>query len=352
MKNILKIVFVLIGAIIGAGFASGKEIYIFFFSYGLKGIAGIIISIALMGIIIYYSLNIIVKNRITTYKEFLNEIFYKNKNSKIKNIINIIINIFIIISFYIMIAGFGAYFEEQFSINKIIGSIVLAIICYLTLRKSTDGVIKLSQILVPILILFIAIIGILNILNIDFSNITNYMIENNQANWLISAVLYSSYNSILLIPVLITLNNAIEKEKNIKYIAIITTLIITILSILLYFILAKVDVNINNLEMPAVYVISKMYPYLKIIYGIILLASILTTAISLGNSILQNMQINKNTTNIILCTTAILVSNFGFSNLVNVLYPLFGYLGIIQILRICLHHKINFNKNIEKKAKN
>ena len=38
MKNILKIVFVLIGAIIGAGFASGKEIYIFFFSYGLKGI--------------------------------------------------------------------------------------------------------------------------------------------------------------------------------------------------------------------------------------------------------------------------------------------------------------------------
>ena len=31
MKNILKITFVLIGALIGAGFASGKEIYISFF---------------------------------------------------------------------------------------------------------------------------------------------------------------------------------------------------------------------------------------------------------------------------------------------------------------------------------
>ena len=90
MKNILKITFVLIGALIGAGFASGKEIYIFFFSYGIKGIMGLIISACLIGIIIYYSLNIIVKNNIKTYKEFLNEIFYKNKNSKLKEIINII----------------------------------------------------------------------------------------------------------------------------------------------------------------------------------------------------------------------------------------------------------------------
>ena len=345
MKNISKITFVLIGAIIGAGFASGKEIYIFFFSHGIKGIIGIIISITLMGIIIYNSLSIIVKKRIKTYKEFLNEIFYKNKDSKIKDVINIIINTFIIISFYIMIAGGGAYFEEQFSINKVIGSIILAVICYLILRKSTKGLIKMSQILVPLLIIFIAIIGILNILNINFSNLINYMTENNRTNWLISAILYSSYNSILLIPVLITLNNSIEKERNIKFIAIFTTIIITILSILLFFILTKVDVNINNLEMPAVYVISKMYPLLKILYGLILLASILTTAISLGNSIMQNMGINKNITNAILCVTAVLVSNFGFSNLVNILYPLFGYLGVVQILGI-------FYKNIEKNTKN
>ena len=356
MKNILKIVFVLIGAIIGAGFASGKEIYIFFFSHGVKGIVGIIISIALMGIVIYYSLNIIVKKQITTYKEFLNNIFYQKKNSKLKEIVNIIINIFIIISFYIMIAGFGAYFEEQFSINKIIGSLILASICYIILRKNTEGLIIISQILVPFLIIFILIIGILNILNIDFSNLTNYITESNNTNWLVSAVLYSSYNSILLIPVLITLNNSIKKEKDIKYIAIFTTLIITILSILLFLILTKVDVNINNLEMPAVYVVSKMYPILKITYGLILLASILTTAISLGNSVIQNRQKNKKVTNLILCITAVVISNFGFSNLVNSLYPLFGYLGTIQILRICCYNspgfKINFNKNIEKKAKN
>ena len=46
MHNILKIVFVIIGTVIGAGFASGQEIYLFFFSYGIKGLIGILISSA------------------------------------------------------------------------------------------------------------------------------------------------------------------------------------------------------------------------------------------------------------------------------------------------------------------
>ena len=33
MKNCIKIALVIIGALIGAGFASGQEIYLFFFSY-------------------------------------------------------------------------------------------------------------------------------------------------------------------------------------------------------------------------------------------------------------------------------------------------------------------------------
>ena len=43
IKSISKIIFVVIGALIGAGFASGQEIYVFFYSYGIKGFIGIII---------------------------------------------------------------------------------------------------------------------------------------------------------------------------------------------------------------------------------------------------------------------------------------------------------------------
>ena len=51
--NILKVVFVIIGTLIGAGFASGQEIYSFFYSYGIVGLLGILITCGLISIIIY-----------------------------------------------------------------------------------------------------------------------------------------------------------------------------------------------------------------------------------------------------------------------------------------------------------
>ena len=53
LKKNLKSLFVIIGTLIGAGFASGQEIYIFFYKYGINGIIGIAISSLLIGAIVY-----------------------------------------------------------------------------------------------------------------------------------------------------------------------------------------------------------------------------------------------------------------------------------------------------------
>lgn len=337
MKKILKVVFVIIGTLIGAGFASGQEIYTFFFSYGLEGLIGIFISSLILGIVIYKTLKIVKDYKITTYKEFL-EVFIKpnasNNFLNFKNIINIIINIFILITFFIMIAGFGAYFEQELGINKLIGSIILATLSYIVFLTSINGVVKVNEILVPILIIFITIIGVINIINIDLVNIENYVVKINKSNGILSSILYASYNSILLIPVLITLKDYLKDKKQIKIISILTTVITLVLATMLFLLLIKVDVNIEQLEMPIVYVVSNMFRGLKTIYGFIILGSIFTTSISLGTSFLQNTSKNKKTYTqiaVIMCITSVVVSQIGFSNLINSLYPIFGYLGLIQI---------------------
>ena len=71
MKNIINISMVIIGSIIGAGFASGQEINSFFYKYGLIGILGIIISIILISLIIYKVFLITKKEKINNYKNFL-----------------------------------------------------------------------------------------------------------------------------------------------------------------------------------------------------------------------------------------------------------------------------------------
>ncbi len=337
--HILKIVFVIIGTLIGAGFASGQEIYVFFYSFGINGIYGMLLSSSIIGLTIYSTFKIIKKFSINNYEDFLNKLV---KNKKLKEIISIIINIFILISFYIMVAGFGAYLEQEYNLNNILGSGILALICLIVFKKDVKILVKINEILIPLLIAIILFIGMINVNNIDFANLKSYIIENNNREWLIMSIMYASYNCILLVPILISIKSYIKKEKDIKYISIISTIIIFVLLISIFFLLINVDINIKDLEMPAVYAIQKICYNIKNIYGVIILISIFTTAISSGLSFLNNTCKSTkkyNISAIFICFSSIVFSKIGFSNLVNLLYPILGLLGAIQIIQILMHIK-------------
>ncbi len=338
MKNCIKIALVIIGALIGAGFASGQEIYLFFFSYGKRGILGIGVSAILLGIIIYKTMIIIKKNKITTYKEFLLSIVPKKwRKEKVLEIINIIINIFILITFYIMIAGFGGYLAETIEIPQIIGSSILAIMCVIIMSKETKGIVKVSEIIVPILIVFIVVIGVYTVISTNVANKIEQMNIINGSSWLVSGVLYASYNTILLISVLISVNNIIDRREVSKA-SIVITFMIFLLATAVFVSMLKIDVNIKKIEMPVSYVIGTQLPKLKVLYGIVILTSILTTAISLIAGLMQNVK-EKNNKKIwlyLICISSIFISQIGFSALINFLYPIFGYIGIIQIILIAI----------------
>jgi len=157
-------------------------------------------------------------------------------------------------------------------------------------------------------------------------------------NWILSMIIYNSYNFILLMPVLISLKKQITKEKNIKKVSILVTIIILILSINIFFLLLNANIKeIENQEMPIVYIISNYFNKYKKIYAFIVLASIFTTAISVGIGFLQNISKNSNSYPqfvLFMCITSLLMSNIGFSKLLNFIYPVFGYIGILQIVII------------------
>lgn len=151
------------------------------------------------------------------------------------------------------------------------------------------------------------------------------------------SVLYAAYNSVMLIPVLIPIRKFITKKKHIKYISVIVTLITITLLFIIYSFLINIDINISQIEMPALYAASKIHPYIKNIYGVIIFVSIFTTAISLGISFLNNVVKNSkkyNNVAILICVTSILFSKIGFSNLVSNLYPILGILGLFQVIQI------------------
>lgn len=333
------VIFVIIGALIGAGFASGQEIYSFFYSYGIIGMLGLLVMSILIVFLIYKTLKIILLKEIDNYNEFLN-VFIKNR--KIIKIINIIINALLLATFYIMIAGFGAYFEQELGVAKIIGSFILVVMCLIVFFTNVKGVLKVSEYIVPILIILIMILGIKSVSHID---LTNIQIPITKKWWFLSSITYCSYNIILLIPVLISLRKYIKKPEKIKFISIFSGIILLMMSMIIFILLTKIDTDISNLEMPIVYAVRTQFMGFSKIYAFIILASIFTTAISVGIGFLQNISKSRFSypqVVLFMCITGLLFSNLGFSKLVNFAYPLFGYLGIIQIILI-------LSKNICKK---
>ena len=164
MKKISTVVLVIIGTIIGAGFASGQEIYSFFFKYEFNGLIGIIVASFLLTITCFMVFRLINADKIESYEEFL-KVICKTTNSNNKNIylfLKIIVNLFLLISFYIMIAGFGAYFNQELNITPIFGSILVSILCFIAFKNNIEGVIKVNTILTPILIIAIIYLGIIN----------------------------------------------------------------------------------------------------------------------------------------------------------------------------------------------
>lgn len=192
----------------------GQEIYTFFNQYGANGIIGLVLSITLMGIIVYKTFKIILENKIDTYQEFIVSIMpNKLKNNKILAFtINNIINIFLLTSFNIMIAGFSTYFSQELHISKWIGAAIIATLSFITFSKSIDGVIKINTYLIPTIIILVIFLGAKKINTIETLNIT----DNKSLYWIVSSVLYASYNSITLMPILVSLKKYINTRGDVR----------------------------------------------------------------------------------------------------------------------------------------
>ena len=339
---IFMAIFTIIGSVIGAGFASGQEIYLFFFKYGFYGILGLLICSFLISYIIYNVLNIAYVNNVDNYADFLKKIFRRdhlnNKYLNLSYINNTIVNIFLLFTFFIMVAGFAAYFSQEFGCNHIFGALFIATFAYVVFMTDVKGLTRLNSLIVPILICFIVYLGIKNIPIVQMDKI-NFEYKYG-ARWIGKSIIYASYNIILLVPILVSLKNYIKSKKDIFFVSFFSGAIFFSLSICVFFLLVNVNVPFDTLEMPVIYVVNNVFPQFKIIYGLVILVSIFTTATSIGMSFLENICKNKKSYTQfakIMCIMSVLFCNFGFSNMVKTLFPVFGCLGLVQIFLIALY---------------
>lgn len=328
-------IFVLIGTFVGAGFASGKEVFNFFTIYSFDGLISIFIFSILLFCLIYKCLNIKTKLKLKNYNDF---IFYLEKKYIFFNhkFFLLIINIFLASSFYIMVSALSSLFNYQFNIAKITTILGCIFICFFVFyKKNINFICIINSILMPTLILFVFS---LCTFNINFNNININLKELNNSNIFLSifmGLLYFSYNSLLLIPIIFDLKTP-KKNNNFK-ISFIFSLIIFLITFLINLLLLSFYNFIYNLELPILYIANSSIKLFSYFYFFIILSAIFTTLISSGYSFTSNFNNNSNNFKIkliIFLLFSFIFCLFSFSDLINFFYPIFGLIGFIQIFLI------------------
>ena len=347
--KIFQVATVFIGTIVGAGLASGKEITEFFTMYGVNSFLGIIacgIFYIIMSSIIS---KISIDHNLSSYSDVMN-IISPNILGKFTGFIT---TFFLISSASIILAGSGALIHQFFGIPKILGSLIMISIAVFFLLRDTEGLIEVNTFIVPGLIVTLTLITSLYFSfckdTISFSNISNFPPQ--KTGLAISTILYAGYNTLSASGVLVPLSTQMKKTKT-MIIGVITGAIgLTILCLMINLLLTVNQPYIYNYEIPLLFVANRFGNIIQALLLVIIWLEMFSTEVSdiysISKTLEQSFNIKFKKAIFIVLGIALLISQFGFGNLITKLYPMFGLLSLIfisQCIIFFFKHKKDFSK--------
>lgn len=337
-----KVAATYIGTVVGAGFASGQEMLQFFAVFGLKGFWGLIVVTVLFMVFGYIIMGI---GRSLDAQSHL-QIIKHSGGRFLSPLIDWLITFFLFGALTAMIAGTGALAKQQFGINPLWGNLFMAIFTALTVLTGIKGVINSISAVVPFLVTSAVGISIASIFFISPQPNTYELVSVAKplstsvliSNWLWAAILYVSYNIVLAISVLGPLGVQAKNKSALRNGAILGGIGLGGSAIAIYFAMERNFEIVKDMEIPMIYLAGSLSYILQIIYALVLIGEIYTTAVgSLYGFSARITDVNSNKAKFYIIGATLLAlaaSQLGFSNMVKYLYPIMGYGGVV--LLVCL----------------
>ncbi|WP_026691781.1 YkvI family membrane protein [Alteribacter aurantiacus] len=324
-----KWMFLIIGTIIGAGYASGRELWEFFGSE--SGLAIVLFAI-LFFICCYVLMTISFQNRTEHYMPVLRELMGK----RITGLYDYMIILYLFSTTIIMIAGGGATLEVL-HIPYWYGVAIISLLLVLLFVWGINGMTSMNAVIIPVLIVFL--VGTLFI----FQWTSGFEIRFDvaaQHNWP-TAFTFTALNILPLVAVLAAIGKKIKHTSEIWIASFGSALVMGVISYLYNESLLIVAHEVMLYEIP-LFAILKHYPYFMVlVMSGLLWAAIYTTAASgmLGLCTRFREYVNYPFWLIALLLTFLMIplTTIGFSTLIAILYPLYGLLNLYILGAILLY---------------
>lgn len=328
-----KVVTVYIGAVIGAGFASGQEIMQFFVLHGTSGLKGVALATILFAYLGGYIMYLCTSLKLTSYKEIF-ILVLGPRAGKAMDILNLCM---LIGGLGVMLAGSAAVFGEQFGLPTKAGVLVVATLTVLVILGGLDGVLTANVFLVPLKFLAVSLISLAALCLGDGSSSLQPgapAATGVAGHWFVAGFLYVSYNMLVPVAVLSSLGRVVPPKIGVAGgvlggLLLGTAVYLVTLAGMHHF------AEASNYQIPLLYLAGRLGPNFRLAIGLLIWLAILTTAIAQAHGFASRLSGGSlkhyRICGIGACLLAWPLSGFSFAALVRFLYPLFGYAGLVLL---------------------
>lgn len=343
----LSVAFMCVGTVMGAGFASGREIWQFFGVFGNWAWLGVFV-VGLLFIAVGVMTGL-VSQRIQSAD--LGRIIVPGRNPVAIKLVGHFMGFLLFTVLITMSAAGGALFYQQFGLPRVLGGGIIIFFVTLTVLEGFGRVAGVFRMIMPLLVTIILLVC----LGVLISDLPPGSMEAEMkpsplaSHWLLSAVLYLSYNVLAIIPIVATASLHAKSRRHAIGGAALGGLFLALLAFSLVAAMRTDPSMSQTMDMPMLAFAERLSPWVNILYGGVMLFAIYASATgNYYNFTLRLKASPKRKTKIILIAClGFLLGLMGFKNVVAYMFPLEGFVGIAIIVLLT----INFVQVVKRKDK-
>ncbi|WP_271397028.1 hypothetical protein [Salinicoccus roseus] len=331
-RESMMIGFAYTGVIVGAGFSTGQEILQFFTNYGTWSYAAIVLSALIIMFVGRQAAKLGYRLKADSHEEPINTMF----GDMIGKAIDYILVFFLYGIAVIMLAGAGSAFYESFGVAPWIGSLIMMVAVFVTLLLDFNKIVAVLGAVTPFLVAFVLIIASFNVFNpaVPMAEVNQYaqIDRTPSGHWWWDAITYSGLVLATAFSFLSIMGSEASKHKAARRGALVGGIIIMLLMLLINGgMLANLN-TANDAALPTLLLAEGVHPALSVGLSVVMLLVIYNTAVGLMYPFLTRFATAYSGKYKIMLAVGLLfgyaLSFVGFVDLVNIFYPIFGYIGL------------------------
>lgn len=331
-----QIAAVYVGTVVGAGFATGREIVEFFTRFGFLGLVGILLS----GYIFIYLgsklMRISARMGARSYQEFNIYLFGKYVGS----VINIVMLIMLLGVCAVMLSGAGAVFSEQLGLSKGIGLMVTIGLSIVVMIVGIKGLFAVNTFVVPVMIGFSFLLMFLSAKLPNFLEQIVY-IPYVEDGWkaILAPFSYTALNLGLAQAVLVPVAAEIKDDQTVKWGGIFGGVALTLILLSSHFTLIMLP-DIESYDIPMAVIMKSLASGLYWIFILVIYGEIFTSVIGNIFGLERQIRTYLSLPSLLIVSgifiITLLISLIEYGTLLSYLYPVFGYICLIFIILLWL----------------